>query len=530
MIPIILAPKYGQNQRNQNQANNSASNNINNFHDQNINQQQSSPYNTKPLSLSNNHSASAYNISSNNTSAQQQNVHQSEYNQDGGYNSNYATTTRTTHQYYTREKPNQPLRLQETTSTARTSNSQANLSQSQKSESSGGGFFSTLGGTLGRRKKTSTNNNQQNNAPEQHEHSRELTVEQVENEGKQAIDSNIMPRALNYTKFVNEDLESRVVIDESATYNHDFIELVHTLVNWINDELNEQRIIVKELEADLYDGQVLGRLVEKLSSTKLDVVEFTQNEDLQKHKLRQVLETLNRILGQQATWAQIKWSVEGIHSRNTIEIIHLLVTMIRFFRPPVKLPVNVSARVNVVTNQGVQQSFEEILTEQYDETGMRVEKRDAFDTLFDHAPDKLTMVKRSLCAFVNKHLNKINMECFSMHANGDLNPTQFSDGLLLIFLMASLENYFVPLGNIYTLPADPTADPNPQGVQTAVQHENYINTSPFHKLHNVNVAFQLMKDADINVRERVRAEDIVNGDLKSTLRVLYMIFNKYKNC
>ena len=42
----------------------------------------------------------------------------------------------------------------------------------------------------------------------------------------------------------------------------------------------------------------------------------------------------------------------------------------------------------------------------YDDVGMRCE-RDAFDTLFDHAPDKLMVVKKSLVTFVNKHLNKV---------------------------------------------------------------------------------------------------------------------------
>lgn len=58
--------------------------------------------------------------------------------------------------------------------------------------------------------------------------------------------------------------ESRAIVDESSKNSQPFQDLVRTLVNWINDELNDQRIIVKHLEQDLYDGQVLGRLVEKL--------------------------------------------------------------------------------------------------------------------------------------------------------------------------------------------------------------------------------------------------------------------------
>nr|XP_027779288.1 beta-parvin-like isoform X2 [Marmota flaviventris] len=37
-------------------------------------------------------------------------------------------------------------------------------------------------------------------------------------------------------------------------------------------------------------------------------------------------------------------------------------------------------------------------------------ERDAFDTLFDHAPDKLNLVKKSLITFVNKQLTKLNLE------------------------------------------------------------------------------------------------------------------------
>lgn len=37
--------------------------------------------------------------------------------------------------------------------------------------------------------------------------------------------------------------------------------------------------------------------------------------------------------------------------------------------------------------------------------------------------------------------------------------------------------------------------------ETALQPENYVNTSPINKLHNVNVAFQLMEDAGLQVRK-----------------------------
>lgn len=38
-------------------------------------------------------------------------------------------------------------------------------------------------------------------------------------------------------------------------------ELLEVLIEWINDELAQHRIIVKNIEEDLYDGQVLHKLI-----------------------------------------------------------------------------------------------------------------------------------------------------------------------------------------------------------------------------------------------------------------------------
>ena len=115
----------------------------------------------------------------------------------------------------------------------------------------------------------------------------------------------------------------------------------------------------------------------------------------------------------------------------------------------------------------------EQLTAEYDDLGLKCE-RDAFDTLFDHAPDKLQVcilyfalidinltvqlrwienelkillqvVKKSLVTFVNKHLNKINLEVMDL-------DTQFSDGVYLCLLSGLLEGYFVPLYDFHLTP------------------------------------------------------------------------------
>lgn len=66
--------------------------------------------------------------------------------------------------------------------------------------------------------------------------------------------------------------------------------------------------------------------------------------------------------------------------------------------------------------------------------------------------------------FVNKHLNKINMEVQDL-------DTQFHDGVYLTLLMGLLEGFFVPL---YSFNLSP---------------QNFEQ-----KVHNVNVAFDLMQE------------------------------------
>lgn len=160
---------------------------------------------------------------------------------------------------------------------------------------------------------------------------------------------------------------------------------------------------------------------------------------------RIVLGVANRVLGLQRH--QARWSVESVHTKNIVSILHLLVALARHFRAPIRMPENVQVDVVIVTKrEGVLTTrvITEELTGSYDDVGMRCE-RDAFDTLFDHAPDKLMVVKKSLVTFVNKHLNKINLEV------NDLD-SQFSDGVYLCLLCGLLDGYFVPLYDFHLTP------------------------------------------------------------------------------
>jgi hypothetical protein len=74
---------------------------------------------------------------------------------------------------------------------------------------------------------------------------------------------------------------------------------------------------------------------------------------------------------------------------------------------------------------------------------------------------------QSLVTFVNKHLNKVNLEVADL-------DTQFHDGVYLTLLMGLLEGFFVPLYSFHLTPHDFD-----------------------HKVHNVSFAFQLMQDVGL---------------------------------
>lgn len=342
-------------------------------------------------------------------------------------------------------------------------------------------FLGKLGGTLARKKKTKE-------------------VSDLQEEGKNAIIASMQPSCaelLPEDTLLEENAE-RSLLDPSSREDPKFKDLLKVLIDWINNELVEERIIVKDLEEDLYDGQVLQKLFEKLSQRKLNVAEVTQSEIGQKQKLQTVLEAVNDVLRTDG-WS-VEWGVDSIHSKNLVAIVYLLVALAMHFQAPIRLPEHVSVQAVVVKKKDGTLYSSNVTKELTTTTEMMMGRfeRDAFDTLLDHAPDKLNVVKTSLITFVNKHLNKLNLEVTELES-------QFADGVYLVLLMGLLEDYFVPLYNFYLTP------------------ESFEQ-----KVHNVAFAFELMQDGGLK-KPKARPEDVVNLNLKSTLRVLYNLFTNYKN-
>ncbi|GMR50399.1 hypothetical protein PMAYCL1PPCAC_20594 [Pristionchus mayeri] len=354
--------------------------------------------------------------------------------------------------------------------------------KSKKGES----FVDKLTGTLTRKKK-----------PAEEERNEENEALEIEQEGRDALEASIIPTLAKDVR-LDEGEERRFITAESAR-DPRVLEVIRLLIHWMNDELASERIVIKHIQEDLYDGQVLQKLLEKLQNIKIEVPEVSQSEEGQRQKLQMVVQTANRLL-QGGAHEQLKWTAEQIHGKDIIAIMQLLIALALHYRAPIRFPEHVSAGAIIAVKQNGQtltRTIQEPLTTTQTELGLKGE-RDAFDTLFDYGPDKLAHVKTSLLAFCNKHLNKINLEVTDLES-------QFQDGVFLILLMGLLEGYFVPL-HCFQL-----------------QVSNYEG-----KLRNVAFAFKLMQDAGLP-KPRSRAADIANGDLKCTLRLLHQLFTKYKH-
>ncbi|CAI4227128.1 unnamed protein product [Auanema sp. JU1783] len=363
-------------------------------------------------------------------------------------------------------------------------NHQGDTLKSQKNES----FVEKLTGTLTRKKKKPVNEN-----PEENE---ENEAVEVDTEGREALDSATVPYLAK--DIVIDEGETIRFITKETNLNPNMRELVQLLVHWLNEELADQRIVVRHVQEDLYDGQILQKLVEKLGNIRIEVPEVSQSEEGQRQKLQIVIATGNRLLnkGQHDQ----KWSPDLIHSKDLVAILQFLIALAIHFRAPIRLPEYVEAKMIIATKtQGhvkTQFSTEQLTTTQ-DELGLKGD-RDAFDTLFDFGPDKLAQVKESLITFCNRHLNKINLEVNQMES-------QFQDGVFLVLLMGLLEGYFVPL------------------------HSFHLQVATFEdKVRNISFAFKLMEEAGLP-KPKSRVQDIANGDLKSTMRLLHLLFLKYKH-
>ncbi|NXU57016.1 PARVG protein, partial [Turnix velox] len=258
--------------------------------------------------------------------------------------------------------------------------------------------------------------------------------------------------------------EKRKLIKPTSRNNPKLEELKLVLIDWINTTLEEEHIIVRSLEEDLYDGLVLHHLLESLGSVKLDVDKIALTEKKQRQKLYVILEVVAKCLHLEES--HLKWSVESILSKDLLSTLHLLVAIAKHFKPDLAMPLNVQVETITIenTSRGLKTaSAVEYITENKENSEARSED-DAFDDLFCHAPDKLDAVKKVFLEFVNQHIIKLGLSVKDIES-------QFADGVILLLLIGQLEGYFLNLRDFFLTPA-----------------------STVEMLHNVNLALDLLAD------------------------------------
>ncbi|XP_006127794.2 gamma-parvin isoform X2 [Pelodiscus sinensis] len=308
-----------------------------------------------------------------------------------------------------------------------------------------------------------------------------------------------------FTAFAQPDIkndiapgEKRKFLSPASCQNAKLEELKMFLIDWINATLKHEHIVVKSLEDDLFDGLILHHLLKKLGSLKLDVEEIALTEKKQKHKLAVVLEAVTQCLRLEES--QLKWSVDTIFRKDLLSTLYLLIAIAEHFQPALAIPSNINVEVITIerTSTGLKtESTVECITER------RKNKEDesktaAFDDLFTRAQDKLDDVKRVLLHFVNIHVGKLGLNVKDA-------DTQFADGVFLLLLIGQLGGYFLNLRDFFLNPS-----------------------SEAEMIHNVNLAVALLTDGGI-LDFPVNAEDIVKGNMKTTLEVLYCLHSKYKS-
>uniref|UniRef100_A0A095ADN3 Endopeptidase Clp n=3 Tax=Schistosoma TaxID=6181 RepID=A0A095ADN3_SCHHA len=314
---------------------------------------------------------------------------------------------------------------------------------------------------------------------------RKQEAEELAAEARQAMEDPLLPAPLDLGTdgYQLAEGEERSMIEPQSKDHPSVHNLSCSLIEWINTELVDDRILVRDLEADLYDGQVLQKLIEKLLNIKIDHPEVAQTEIGQKQRLKIVIDEINGALDISPVRAAQLWPVSAVYNRDLVAILRLLVALVHKFSPAIILPRKVQLTVLIVRKiNGILQHRRQIepVTDIGDEQDNTETDHDAISALVDCAiPEQLASFQQTLKTFM-------------------------SDGVYFILLLGLLGNYFVPLHAYHITP-----------------------TTDAQKLANLQVAFQLAHDVEGIDLEYNQPESVLRHDLKATLRLLYTLYTRY---
>jgi len=295
------------------------------------------------------------------------------------------------------------------------------------------------------------------------------------------------------------------------------LELDACLKQWINECLAGQRIIVKDLEEDLFDGQVLQRLFEHLhfgGQERLEKPDIVCTKQGQLDKLDYVLkmiqnecEGFHQELFEDGDDERRKY-VDCIYTKNYFAICYLLVVLTKFYddkcnvRLPEQIPFNIVILEKTPAGKIVRKNQTETMFTSVYQSGYHTHRRNEgnFEKLARETPEKFEKLKGTMVRYVASELSCLGVEEEMLEDVG----VSFRDGINLIMLIGQLDGYFVSQHS-YNIPAD----------------------NDDKRLQNVKLALDLVVEAGCQRASKVRARDIVSGDVKSIMRVIYSIYEKF---
>jgi len=300
--------------------------------------------------------------------------------------------------------------------------------------------------------------------------------------------------------FSIEEGETQEHLDPKSLNDPGVSELIETLLSWLNHELASDRVSLTNINTDLRDGQVFALIHEKIMGCgKLETPcgHYVQSRERQKKNLDFVIEQINKSLA--LAEEQIKWKTSLLFYGEELNTLRLLIKINKFClnnsRPAPDLPrvlkVNILRIKKVETGVQCEKRVLNIMEEE-----SVIGRRDGFDTLIDHAPQKLNLVQSSMINFVNSYLSPIGKEVEKLE--------EFSDGVKLLILIGALQGFFIPFYEYKQ---------NPESKEDMIE--------------NVNLAFRFIQEDGLPPPLN-RPGEVVRGDLKAIIRIIYSLFVKYK--
>ncbi|ORX43434.1 hypothetical protein BCR36DRAFT_406788 [Piromyces finnis] len=286
--------------------------------------------------------------------------------------------------------------------------------------------------------------------------------------------------------------------------------LMRSLTAWINQTLQKQHLIVRDIVYDLSDGQILAAFIETLTYENLDDILPGSTEKNKISNINKCIQFAVDKLGLERD--PQRWTAEGIVKRDISSILAFLVDLSHYAPCPLAIPSNVTIAITHqdkigsggVKNKTTLHSISGDETQYNDKAGAvdinyldsgkedTNEDEDVFDKMQENQ-DKIAEIKELLVNFCNNYLALMNVQINELE--------DFSNGVYILWLIGLIKNIFIPSYNYKENPS-----------------------SYSEKLENVNFSIYLLNNLGINC-SKIKPSDIVKGDAKSILRCLYILFS-----